>query len=57
MVFYLENLCGFQGAFIHQAKYTRDMLKKYNFGGDLNPQSTPMSSAGLDKDEDGVLDD
>ena len=44
-----------EGTFIHQSKYTRDLLKKYSFGGDLKPQSTPMSSAGgLDKDEDGV---
>ena len=44
-----------EGTFIHQAKYTRYMLRKYSFGSDLKPQSTPMSSAsGLDKDEDGV---
>ncbi|WVZ49248.1 hypothetical protein U9M48_000622 [Paspalum notatum var. saurae] len=44
-----------EGNFLHQAKYTKDMLRKYSFGGDLKPQSTPMSSAGgLDKDEDGV---
>ena len=44
-----------EGTFVHQAKYTRDMLKKYNFGGDLKPLSTPMSLVGgLDKDEDGV---
>ena len=45
-----------EGTFVHQAKYTRDMLKKYNFDGDLKPQTTPMSSSrGLDKDEDGVV--
>ena len=44
-----------EGNFIHQAKYTRYMLKKFSFGGELKPQPTPMSSAcGLDKDEDGV---
>ena len=26
-----------EGTFVHQAKYTRDMLKKYSFGGDLKP--------------------
>ena len=45
-----------EGNFIHQAKYTRDMVKKFSFGGELKPQPTPMSSAGsLDKDKDGVL--
>jgi len=44
-----------EGTFVHQAKYTRDILKKYNFGGNLKPQTTPMgTSGGLDKDEDGV---
>ena len=44
-----------EGTFIHKSKYTCDLLKKYSFGRDLKPQSTPMSSAGgLDKDEDGV---
>ena len=44
-----------EGPFVHQAKYTRDILKKYNFGGNLKPQTTPMgTSGGLDKDEDGV---
>ena len=44
-----------EGTFINQAKYTKDLLRKYNFGGDLKPQTTRMSSAGgLDKDEDGV---
>ena len=32
-----------EGNFIHQAKYTRDMLKKFSFGGELKPQPTPMS--------------
>ena len=44
-----------EGTFIHQDKYTKDLLRKYKFGGDLKPQMTPMrSSGGLDKDEDGV---
>jgi hypothetical protein len=43
------------GTFLHQAKYTKDLLRKYKFGGDVKPQMTPMSSSGgLDKDEDGV---
>ena len=41
--------------FIHQAKYTNNLLRKYKFGGDLKPQMKPMSSSGgLNKDEDGV---
>ena len=44
-----------EGTFIHQAKYTKDLLGKYKFCGDLKPQTTPMSSSGgLDKEEDGV---
>jgi len=44
-----------EGTFLHQVKYTKDLLKKYKFGGDLKPQTTPMSSSGgLDKEEDGV---
>ena len=44
-----------EGTFIHQAKYTKDLLRKYKFGGELKPLTTPMSSSGgLDKDEDGV---
>ena len=44
-----------EGTFIHQAKYNKDLLRKYNFDGDLKPQTTPMSPAGgLDKDEDVV---
>ncbi|KAL5216285.1 hypothetical protein ABZP36_007686 [Zizania latifolia] len=43
-----------EGIFIYQSKYTRDMLKKFNFGGELKPQMTPMgTSGGLDKDETG----
>ena len=26
-----------EGTFIHQAKYTKDLIRKYNFGGDLKP--------------------
>ena len=44
-----------EGTFIHHSKYTKDMLKKYNFGGDLKPQMTPMGTyEGSDKDEDGA---
>jgi hypothetical protein len=43
-----------EGTFVHQSKYTKDMLKKFDFGV-LNPMPTPMSSsATLDEDEDGV---
>jgi hypothetical protein len=32
-----------QGTFVHQAKYTKDLMKKLNMV-DLKPVSTPMSS-------------
>jgi hypothetical protein len=42
-----------QGTFIHQAKYTKNLLKKFNMA-ELKPVSTPMSSvASLGPDEDG----
>jgi hypothetical protein len=42
-----------QGTFVHQAKYTKDLMKKFNMA-ELNPMSTPMSStASLGPDEDG----
>jgi hypothetical protein len=42
-----------QGTFVHQAKYTKDMMKKLNMG-ELEPVSTPMSTAMvLDPDENG----
>jgi hypothetical protein len=31
-----------QGTFIHQAKYTKDLIKKFNMN-ELKPVSTPMS--------------
>jgi hypothetical protein len=31
-----------QGIFIHQAKYTKDLMKKFNMA-ELKPVSTPMS--------------
>ncbi|WVZ89488.1 hypothetical protein U9M48_035885 [Paspalum notatum var. saurae] len=44
---------GSEGTFIHQAKYTRDILKKFNMG-DSKPMTTPMSTnTALDNDEDG----
>ncbi|WVZ90003.1 LOW QUALITY PROTEIN: hypothetical protein U9M48_036341 [Paspalum notatum var. saurae] len=44
---------GLQGTFVHQAKYTRDILKKFNMG-DSKPKTTPMSTnTTLDADEDG----
>jgi hypothetical protein len=42
-----------QGAFVHQAKYTKDLIKKFNMA-ELKPVSTPMSSAAsLGPDENG----
>jgi hypothetical protein len=42
-----------QGTFVHQAKYTKDLMKKFNIS-ELKPVSTPMSSAAsLGPDEDG----
>jgi hypothetical protein len=42
-----------QGTFVHQAKYTKDLMKKFNMAG-LKPVSTPMSSvASLGPDENG----
>jgi hypothetical protein len=42
-----------QGTFVHQAKYTKDLMKKFNMV-ELKPVSTPMSStASLHLDEDG----
>jgi hypothetical protein len=42
-----------QGTFIHQAKYTKDLKKKFNMA-ELKPISTPMSTGTvLDPDENG----
>ncbi|WVZ90033.1 hypothetical protein U9M48_036366 [Paspalum notatum var. saurae] len=42
-----------KGTFVHQAKYTRDILKKFDMG-DSKPLTTPMSTnTALDADEDG----
>ncbi|WVZ81029.1 hypothetical protein U9M48_028456 [Paspalum notatum var. saurae] len=47
------SLMGLEGTFVHQAKYTRDILKKFNMG-DSKPMTTPMSTnTALDADEDG----
>jgi hypothetical protein len=41
-----------QGTFVHQAKYTKDLMKKFNMA-ELKSVSTPMSSvASLGPDED-----
>jgi hypothetical protein len=41
-----------EGTFVHQAKYTKDILKKFKMG-DLKPLSTSMSTiTALDADED-----
>jgi hypothetical protein len=42
-----------QGTFIHQVKYMKDPMKKFNIA-ELKPVSTLMSTAtSLDPDEDG----
>jgi len=42
-----------QGIFVHQAKYTKDLMKKFDMA-DAKPMSTPMSTAMvLDPDENG----
>jgi hypothetical protein len=42
-----------KGTFMHQAKYMKDLMKKFNMA-KLKPVSTPMSStASLGPDEDG----
>jgi hypothetical protein len=45
-----------QGTFVHQGKYTKDLMKKFNMT-ELKPVSTPMSAAaslGPDEDSDAV---
>jgi hypothetical protein len=42
-----------EGTFVHQAKYTKDILKKFKMD-DSKPMSTPMSmTTELNVDEDG----
>jgi hypothetical protein len=44
-----------QGTFVHQAKYTNDLMKKFNMA-EIKPVSTPMSTTtSLDLDENGKL--
>jgi hypothetical protein len=46
-----------QGTFVHQAKYMKDLMKKFNMA-ELKPVSTPLSSAAsLGLDEDGEAED
>jgi hypothetical protein len=46
-----------QGTFVHQAKYTKDLMKKFNMT-ELMPVSTPMSTTTtLDLDENGEASD
>ncbi|WVZ84558.1 hypothetical protein U9M48_031583 [Paspalum notatum var. saurae] len=55
LLFFLGLLIqqGPEGTFVHQAKYTRDILKKFEMG-DSKPMTTPMSTnMALDADEDG----
>ncbi|WVZ84577.1 hypothetical protein U9M48_031600 [Paspalum notatum var. saurae] len=47
------SLMGPKRTFVHQAKYTRDILKKFEMG-DSKPMTTSMSTnTALDADEDG----
>jgi hypothetical protein len=42
-----------QGTFVHEAKYTKDLMKKFNMD-ELKPMSTSMSTVtSLDQDENG----
>jgi hypothetical protein len=42
-----------QGTFVHQAKYTKDLIKKFNMA-ELKPVYTPMSTTtSLDPDKNG----
>jgi hypothetical protein len=46
-----------EGTFVHQAKYTKDLIKKFAMA-DAKAVSTPMSTmTTLDLDEDGEADD
>jgi hypothetical protein len=46
-----------QGTFVHQAKHTKDLMKKFNMT-ELMPVSTPMSmTTALDLDENGEASD
>jgi hypothetical protein len=45
-----------QGTFVHQTKYTNDLMKKFNMA-ELKPLSTLMSSAtslGPDEDDEAI---
>ena len=45
--------CKLLGTFVHQAKYTKDLLRKFDLS-NLSPQPTPIStSTALDADLDG----
>jgi hypothetical protein len=44
-----------EGTFVHQGKYTKDVLKKFNMG-EAKPLSTPMSTTtALDEDKEGEV--
>jgi hypothetical protein len=44
-----------QRMFVHQAKYTKDLMKKFNMT-ELKPVSTPMSTTtAVDPDENGEV--
>ncbi|WVZ94175.1 hypothetical protein U9M48_040101, partial [Paspalum notatum var. saurae] len=53
--FGLQIKQGSKGTFVHQANYTKDILKKFKMG-DSKPMTTPMSTnTTLDADEDGEV--
>jgi hypothetical protein len=53
VLFGLQIKQAIEGTFINQAKYTKDILKKFKMD-DSKPLSTPMSTTiALDADEDG----
>jgi hypothetical protein len=44
-----------EGTFMHQGKYTKDVLKKFDMG-EAKPLSTPMSTMmSLDEDKEGEV--
>jgi hypothetical protein len=44
-----------EGTFVHQEKYTKDLLRKFDMG-EAKPLSTPMSTTtALDEDKEGEV--
>jgi hypothetical protein len=43
------------GTFVHQAKYTKELMRKFNMA-ELKPMSTPIrTTTALDPDENGIV--